>query len=203
MALDPYEQLGVERGATAAEIKAAWRRKVQQLHPDKHPGDPFAATRYELLRESYDILSDPVRRSAYDAEGRTELDNLPERAHALLETVAVGLLKHAQSHGHIGEINVVSSVRAALRGMSGQSEHDRLLAGRAIRGLEKQAKRVRRKSKGQNLLGDLIAVRIEEARKEQEHAVEAIKECAAALALLDEYEDLDPDLVRLARKAFV
>jgi curved DNA-binding protein CbpA len=200
MALDPYEQLGVERGATAAEIKSAWRRKAQQMHPDKHADDPYAETRFALIRESYDILSDPARRSAYDAEGRTQRDDLPVRAQTLLEQVVAGLLTQAQKSGDLGNIDLVTALRYALARMKGDTEHERALTARVIRGYEKQLKRVRRKGKGHNLLADLIAVRLDETRSRHADLGKGAEECAAALAMLDEYEDIDVRQLSLARR---
>jgi molecular chaperone DnaJ len=66
---DPYELLGVDRHATAAEIKAAFRRAAAQHHPDKNPTDPEAQARFQQLNEAHQILSDPQKRAAYDRYG--------------------------------------------------------------------------------------------------------------------------------------
>ena len=66
---DFYEVLGVERGASDAEIKRAFRRAAQQWHPDVND-DPFAHDRFKEINEAYQILSDPQRRQAYDLFGR-------------------------------------------------------------------------------------------------------------------------------------
>ena len=65
---DYYTTLGVERGATDAEIKKAFRRAAQQWHPDVST-DPAAATRFKELNEAYQVLSDPDRRQRYDLFG--------------------------------------------------------------------------------------------------------------------------------------
>ena len=61
--LDPYRVLGVLRGATTAEIKAAHRRLAKRYHPDGTKGD---AIRFLAIQESYQLLSDPVRRGEWD-----------------------------------------------------------------------------------------------------------------------------------------
>jgi molecular chaperone DnaJ len=66
---DHYEVLGVERGATAEEIKAAFRKLAQQHHPDKNPDDPRAPIRFKEINGSYQVLSDPQRRALYDRLG--------------------------------------------------------------------------------------------------------------------------------------
>jgi molecular chaperone DnaJ len=67
--LDYYMVLGVERGASDAEIKRAFRRLAQQWHPDVNQ-EPGAPERFKEINEAYQVLSDPQRRQAYDLFGR-------------------------------------------------------------------------------------------------------------------------------------
>jgi molecular chaperone DnaJ len=69
---DLYAVLGVERGASDAEVKRAFRRLAQQWHPDVNQ-DPAAQARFKEINEAYQILSDPPRRQQYDMFGRAGL----------------------------------------------------------------------------------------------------------------------------------
>ena len=69
---DPYEILGVAKGADEAAIKAAYRKLAKRHHPDLHPGDPKAASKFSEINAANDILSDPEKRGRFD---RGEIDS--------------------------------------------------------------------------------------------------------------------------------
>jgi DnaJ-class molecular chaperone len=68
---DPYEVLGVDRKASAADIKSAFRRWAKKLHPDANKNDPKAASRFAELNAAYEILGEDDKRKAFD---RGEID---------------------------------------------------------------------------------------------------------------------------------
>lgn len=71
---DYYEVLGISKGATAAEIKKAYRKKAIKHHPDKNPGDHEAEAKFKTAAEAYEVLSDPNKRSRYDQFGHQAFD---------------------------------------------------------------------------------------------------------------------------------
>lgn len=66
---DYYEILGVQKTASEAELKSAFRKLAMQCHPDRHPGDKAAETKFKELNEAYQVLSDGQKRGAYDRYG--------------------------------------------------------------------------------------------------------------------------------------
>ena len=66
---DYYEVLEVQRGASADEIKKAYRKAALKYHPDKNPGDKSAEEKFKEAAEAYDVLSNPDKRARYDQFG--------------------------------------------------------------------------------------------------------------------------------------
>jgi DnaJ-class molecular chaperone len=68
---DPYEVLGVDRKASAGDIKSAYRRLAKKLHPDANKNDPKAAARFAEVNAAHELLGDEDKRKAFD---RGEID---------------------------------------------------------------------------------------------------------------------------------
>lgn len=69
MAEDYYATLGVARGASAEEIKKAYRKLARENHPDLHPDDPKAKAKFQQVQGAFDVLNDPKKREMYDRYG--------------------------------------------------------------------------------------------------------------------------------------
>lgn len=71
---DYYQLLGVPRNASDSEIKKSFRRLAMKYHPDRNRDNPGAEEQFKKIKEAYDVLSDPKKRSAYDQFGHAGVD---------------------------------------------------------------------------------------------------------------------------------
>lgn len=74
---DYYEVLGIERSASADDVKRAYRRLAMKYHPDRNPGDTEAETKFKECAEAYEVLADAERRQMYDQYGHQGLRGTP------------------------------------------------------------------------------------------------------------------------------
>ena len=79
---DPYEVLGVPRGASAAAIKSAYRKLAKKHHPDSNKNDPKAAERFSEINSANEIVGDEDKRKQFDrgeidAEGKPRFQGFP------------------------------------------------------------------------------------------------------------------------------
>src|SRR5215217_7568724 len=79
---DPYEVLGVPRGASAAAIKSAYRKLAKKHHPDNNKSDPRAAERFSEINSANEIIGDEDKRKQFDrgeidAEGKPRFQGFP------------------------------------------------------------------------------------------------------------------------------
>ena len=67
---DPYKILGVDKKASADDIKKAYRKLARQYHPDRNPGDTAAEEKFKEIQSAYDVVGDAEKRKQYDSGRR-------------------------------------------------------------------------------------------------------------------------------------
>ena len=70
--MDYYAVLGLSKGASSDEVKKAFKKKAMKYHPDRTGNDKTAEKKFKEVKEAYDILSDPQKKSMYDQYGTTD-----------------------------------------------------------------------------------------------------------------------------------
>ena len=71
---DFYSLLGVNRNASEADIKKAYRRLAMKCHPDRNDGNKEAEKKFKAINEAYEVLSDAQKRQAYDTYGHAGVE---------------------------------------------------------------------------------------------------------------------------------
>lgn len=67
--IDYYKILGVDKNIPQKDVRAAYRKRAKQFHPDLHPDDPKAKAKFQALTEAYEVIGDPEKRAQYDKYG--------------------------------------------------------------------------------------------------------------------------------------
>lgn len=191
MALDPYEQLGIPRDSSSETIKAAWRSKAQAMHPDKHPGDPYATTRFQLLKEAYETLADPERRKAFDATGNGDTVDLQRRGAAILTMV----IQQAIDDPGVWS-NIVDQIHAMLNEGEKNGHKTVRSAEAAIARLKAKLRTFKYKGRKDDVLTISIQHRIDKHEAAAAGAKRGMEEIVVARALFQDYERDDGPMER-------
>lgn len=188
--MNPYHTLGVEPTASPEEIKAAYRRKAKQHHPDKG-GEGF-----EQIGKAYALLTDPAARTHYDRTGESEKGRLSP----------ISLLTALFSEAIQQDVtqNIVNVVRTALH--QGAEKLRKAQRGKKaeLSRMEKLTGRVKTKPGTPNIVDLIIDERIALLHRDLAVIESEIALGAAALAILDDYtDDLPPVSEASARFLFI
>lgn len=157
---DPYELLGVSRGATAQAIKSAYRQRVQVAHPDRG-GDPDV---FIAVARAFSLLSDPEARRLYDETGIVDenaLEALRKDVAAILADMFDAAVATAIATGlGLDRVDFVAQMRSAVETGLADARLAETRAGRDIKSLDELRKRVRRHEAGRNLFADRLDAQI-------------------------------------------
>ncbi|KAH8064475.1 DnaJ domain-containing protein [Aureococcus anophagefferens] len=105
-----YEALGVDPGASDAQIKKAYYKKALKCHPDKHPGDAQKQKEFQAVSSAYQVLSEPEARRRYDSTGESGDD----KAGAMDPSVFFAMIFGSEGfEKYVGELRMAALVKGA------------------------------------------------------------------------------------------
>lgn len=176
-----YDTLGVAADASEADIKQAWRRKSSAAHPDREGGsDALQAA----VNKAYEVLGDAERRKNYDECGADELmEPIDVKAREALLVVFMTIVQGATE-----AMDLVELTEKALIGHRGDHQQEISKANAELRKLRIRARKVRRKTDGENFLVAAMEQRIAQVVETQNRNIEQCQIIDRALELLQEYE---------------
>jgi curved DNA-binding protein CbpA len=175
-----YETLRINRDATPGQIKAAYKKWAQTLHPDKGGGiDSF-----QKLQEAYRVLSNPELRARYDrGESTGPVETTEQKARTRLATMFAQAAAAARD-----DKDMIEMIRTAIQSGTEKAKQDVIIANSKIKKLEHTLSRVTYKGAGINLLEGVINQQIR-AHNEQISQLQAeIDLVDTVTGMLDDYE---------------
>lgn len=180
---DLYETLGVPRDATQEEIRQAYKRKAQRLHPDRNPSEQ-AEEEFRRVQHAYDVLGDPERRKRYDATGTTSTKNdIEDAAQAKLAEIFALAIRTATD-----DRDLIEEVRRSVVHTKTTMDRDVSKLRSEIKKLEKTRARVKRKDDGFNLFDHVAAEQIKRHNQKINEIVTNYEVADKILKMLDDYE---------------
>lgn len=195
-----YRLLGIEPGATSAEIKRAYKLRAKELHPDKTGGDPDKEALFKQVKTAYEVLIDPVRRKEYDVSGYARATPLELEAVGILNGLFAGLIDQLMNESmnqggpmpSLPPHSVGNTVQAIVDQTNVNiNQHRRVIinCGKIIEKIEKLRDKVDFDGKGRNLFIVVLDEKINliaEQRVDKEHMIKVNKEM---LKILKHYKD--------------
>lgn len=177
-----YDTLGVERDATAADIKKAYRKKAKSMHPD-HGGDKDEFTALAL---AYDVLSDAKKKKRYDDTGLDGLQNFDALAGNL--AMATFLSAIGNYRGVEDDCDIVKECVKLLQSKARAEERSVKSARNDAEFFKKILKRLKKKGNGEPVIELGLEDQIRGAREAEDKAKENIEVIKRAVAMVEEYE---------------
>jgi len=178
--MNPYTELDVSITASTEEIKQRYRTLAQMHHPDKG-GDEEVFKRIKL---AYEVLSDPVRRKQYDITGETTTTNAKDEAISNI----IQIILHVVPNFNADEEDLIKITESEANAMLEMVRNDILNTEMQIQRFEKVLKKLRIKTKGENVLESIIKKQIDQRKKDLILFHKNVKICMLMLEILKDYE---------------
>jgi DnaJ-class molecular chaperone len=179
---DLYETLGVDRAASTADIKRAYRSRAKNAHPDAG-GDP---AEFRSLCMALAVLKDPARREKYDRTGNADAEPDTTEAEAL-NRIAGALEALVMGPSNPNAYDLVGELTRQFKAAIGQGKQQRAETIKKAEKWDKLADRFTRKGEGDNLLASIAKGKAVEARRIVESCDQELAKLETCIAILAEH----------------
>lgn len=179
-----YDILDVPPEATGTEIKKAYRRKAMQTHPDKHPDDPDAQSKFQAVGEAYQVLSDSALRSRYDEFGKE--DAVPQHGFEDATEFFTTIFGGDGFKDWIGEFSLFKELNEVAEGLDEngepkKTEEEETVAGTAEDSITKHDGKTASDAKKSSLSKEQREKLIEMEKKRREEVAKQVDELSQKL----------------------
>jgi curved DNA-binding protein CbpA len=179
-----YEVLGLQSGAAPKEIKAAYRVRAQETHPDREGGSVEA---FQEVSNAYEVLSDTVRRARYDETGTSAA--MPDQESSAREQIVGRLNAALASEIDFARVDLLAHIRNEV--VTAIDNHKRI----QIPGLKRHEKRImevlkrlKKKGGGESFMNGVLELRLQQQRDQLVAMEQAQKVLERMLVILAEHE---------------
>lgn len=182
--LDPYAELGVDKDASEADIKAAFRKRAKETHPDRNGG---SSDHFERVKSAHLVLADPERRKKYDETGDTGERTQKTIHQRAMELVGSLIGAAIDSDKDIEHTDILDDIARFIADNVKDYERQQKKLKATLKRAEKLAKKVKRKKGGENLVSRIAETHARTLRKNIEVVTEIIDVHARAKEILADY----------------
>jgi len=185
-----YAVLGLDKTASQDEIRKAYRRLAQQMHPDKHGGDADACRLFQRIKEAYETLFDADRRKQYDTTGTVGIDPVDQSAKSALMALFREIIERMVMDENADFSSLLKTkINSAILNNK-KVLRDNKKASKLIKNLKK---RVKYNGDGNNLFSVIVDDQIATIKRQMEQQELQIKTMNRSLEMLSEYENVSGD----------
>jgi hypothetical protein len=178
--MNPYTELDVSVTASTEEIKQRYRTLAQMHHPDKGGDEEL----FKRIKLAYEILSDPIRRKQYDITGETGTTNAKDEAISNI----IQIILHVVPNFNADQDDLIKIAEDESRAMLNMVNNDIINTELQIKHFEKVLKKLRIKTKGENVLENIILKQVQQRKKDLMVFHKNVKVCMLMLEILKDYE---------------
>lgn len=184
--MNPYDELGVGRDATDADIRKAYRKKARKAHPDAGG----SREKFEKLSTATAVLLDPRRREQYDKFGKFD-DYSPQqdKDHAALTVIGHMLQAFISQQVEVPKgANLIKDIISRIKDNISQHEVERFRLQSNLKRIKKLRKRVRKKSKGKDHIQHILEFHESGLRRQIDTLNQMQNDHNRAINILNDYE---------------